>query len=150
MISYEKLWLLFREKNIPKKALKEDIHLSSATIAQIYDNQPISIRSIMAICKYLNCDIGDVVSLSTKKEDKENATLDYIWQLNSPNITESAVMLYIQKNNISQNVFVKRTGISANTLRRIINLQSIKISTYKKLFPFIKDEIIECVNLYGV
>ena len=41
-ISYKKLFNMLKERNISKTALKEAIDLSSATLAKLSKNEPIS------------------------------------------------------------------------------------------------------------
>ena len=62
-ISYKKLFEILDKKKITKTALKEALDLSSATLAKLAKNEPISMSTLVAICNYLNCQPGDVMEL---------------------------------------------------------------------------------------
>ena len=59
--SYNKLWKLLIDKNMLKKDLMADAHITSSTMAKMGKNMPISMEVIGRICKSLNCNIGDIV-----------------------------------------------------------------------------------------
>ncbi len=62
-ISYNKLFQILEERNISKTSLKEALDLSSATLAKLSKNEPISMSTLVSICSYLNCQPGDVMEL---------------------------------------------------------------------------------------
>lgn len=62
-ISYKKLFEILDKRKITKTALKEALDLSSATLAKLAKNEPISMSTLVAICNYLNCQPGDVMEL---------------------------------------------------------------------------------------
>lgn len=60
-ISYKKLWILLIEKELKKTDLKQLSQISSATLAKLGKNEPVSMNALQRICKALNCNIGDIV-----------------------------------------------------------------------------------------
>jgi putative transcriptional regulator len=71
-VSYNGLWKLLIDKNLQKKDLLEDLKISSSTIAKMGKGQEVSLSVIKKICEYLNCDIGDIVSLEEQVEDSDS------------------------------------------------------------------------------
>ena len=67
-ISYNKLWKLMIDKKMNKTQLKGATKISGATIAKLGKEEPISMESMLKICKVLECDIGDIVEIIN--EDK--------------------------------------------------------------------------------
>lgn len=67
--SYNKLWKLLIDKNMLKKDLMSDAHITSSTMAKMGKNMPISMEVLGRICKSLDCNIGDIVDFVN--EDKE-------------------------------------------------------------------------------
>lgn len=68
-ISYNKLWKLLIDKNMNKKALREQAGLSSGTIAKLGKNENITTDVLVKICKTLNCDISDIMEINSNEED---------------------------------------------------------------------------------
>lgn len=73
MISYKKLFLLMEEKEITKEKLKNEIGISSATMAKLAKNEEVSMSIIKSLCKYFDCQPGAI--LSYEKEKDENSIL---------------------------------------------------------------------------
>lgn len=67
-ISYNKLWKLMIDKKLNKTGLKNAAKVSATTIAKLGKDEPISMESILKICKVLECDIGDIVEIVDKNE----------------------------------------------------------------------------------
>ena len=67
-ISYNRLWKLMIDKKMNKTQLKDAAKVSGATIAKLGKEEPISMESMLKICKVLNCDIGDIVEIVEDKE----------------------------------------------------------------------------------
>lgn len=68
-ISYNGLWKLMIDKNMYKKDLTEKLGISSATIAKMGKGESVSIEVLQKICKYMDCDIGDIMSF--EKNDQK-------------------------------------------------------------------------------
>ena len=61
-ISYEKLLNIFKKKGITSYSItKKDKILGQATWKKIHENGHIDTRTIEALCKYLNCQPGDIM-----------------------------------------------------------------------------------------
>lgn len=67
-ISYNRLWKLMIDKKMNKTKLKDAAKVSGATIAKLGKEEPISMESMLKICKALECDIGDIVEIVKDKE----------------------------------------------------------------------------------
>lgn len=61
--SYNKLWKLLIDKNMLRKDLMADAHITSSTMAKMGKNQPVSMDVLGRICKSLECNIGDIVDV---------------------------------------------------------------------------------------
>lgn len=68
-ISYNKLFGILEQRNITKTELRENIKISTATLAKLSKNEPISMKVIVDICNFLNCQPGDIMEME-KEVDK--------------------------------------------------------------------------------
>lgn len=61
-ISYDKLLKLFDERNITSYTItKKEKLIGQSTWKKIHENGHIDTRTIEALCKYLNCQPGDIL-----------------------------------------------------------------------------------------
>lgn len=60
-ISYNKLWKLLIDKELKRKDLKEMTGLSSASMAKLSKNEPVTLEVLMRICEVLDCQIGEII-----------------------------------------------------------------------------------------
>lgn len=60
-ISYNKLWKLLIDKELKRKDLKDMTGLSSASMAKLSKNEPVTLEVLMRICEVLDCQVGDVI-----------------------------------------------------------------------------------------
>lgn len=67
MITYYKLWDLLTRKGISKKDFQSAIRCGSNTIQAMRDNEYVNLKTIDKICKYLNCQPGDVIEYQEKE-----------------------------------------------------------------------------------
>jgi len=70
-VSYKKLWKLLIDKDMNKMDLREAIGVSTATIARMSKDVPVSTDVMMKICKALDCDIGDIMTV-TRDESRSD------------------------------------------------------------------------------
>ena len=70
-VSYKKLWKLLIDKDMTKMDLREAIGVSTATIARMSKGVPVSTEVMMKICKTLDCDIGDIMTVIRDDEGRE-------------------------------------------------------------------------------
>ena len=72
VVSYKKLWKLLIDKDLMKKDLQSQAGVSWATITKMSKGEPVSTEVLMKICKYLQCDVGDVMEFIDEGDDEEN------------------------------------------------------------------------------
>ncbi len=60
-ISYKKLWKLLIDRDLKKNDLRK--LLSPATVNKLNHNKVVSLTVLMEICRFLRCDIGDIVEI---------------------------------------------------------------------------------------
>ena len=65
MLIYTKLWLLLEKRGMKRADLKEI--MSSATLAKLGKNEPVSSTVIAKICDFLNCQPNDIMENVTKE-----------------------------------------------------------------------------------
>ena len=69
MLTYTKLWILLDKKGMKRTDLKKI--MSSATLAKLGKNEPISSTVIEKICNFLNCQPGDIMENVTEEDIKK-------------------------------------------------------------------------------
>jgi len=62
-ISYNKLWKLLIDKNMTKTDLRMQAELNSATLAKMGKDLPVSMETMIKVCKVLKCNIDDVLEI---------------------------------------------------------------------------------------
>lgn len=68
-VSYEKLWKLLIDKEINKTNIREATGISPSTIAKMNRSEYVSLEVLDKICTYLQCDIGDIMEITTTKNN---------------------------------------------------------------------------------
>lgn len=68
-IKYYKLLDMMNKKGIAKGELQERAGFSSATMAKISANKPVSLTVISDICKALTCQPGDILEYVDEETD---------------------------------------------------------------------------------
>ena len=63
-ICYSKLWKLLNDKRMTGSELRKAVEMSPTTLTTLYTEEPVSVKMLLRICEYLNCDIGDIVEFS--------------------------------------------------------------------------------------
>lgn len=71
MISYKPLRKLLIDKEMSGGELKDILKISSATMAKLNADKIVSLSVIDKICKYLNCNIEDVMQYENKKKERK-------------------------------------------------------------------------------
>lgn len=64
MISYNKLWKLLIDRNMTKTDLRVKADIATSTLAKLSKDEIVSLNIIIKICKYLQCDISDIVEIA--------------------------------------------------------------------------------------
>ena len=67
--SYKKLWRLIIEHDMNKTQLREQVGISSATLAKLGKNEKVSLDALEKICKSLSCDISCLLYTSPSPRD---------------------------------------------------------------------------------
>lgn len=68
-ISYKKLWMMLIQKDITKPQLRRDLNLATGTMSKLNKNEDVALSVLLRICKYLNCDIGDICEAIPSEDD---------------------------------------------------------------------------------
>lgn len=61
-ISYKKLLSIFEEKGITSYTLRKENIVGQSAWKKIHENGNVDMRTIEALCKYLHCQPGDLLS----------------------------------------------------------------------------------------
>lgn len=73
-ISYSGLFQILNQRGISKTELRKNINISTATLAKLSKDEPVSMKVIEDICNFLNCQPGDIM---TMKQETDKSTLLY-------------------------------------------------------------------------
>ena len=63
VVNYDKLWKLLIDKKMNRTALKNIAGVSFNVLAKMGKGESVSMESILKICKALDCDISDVMTV---------------------------------------------------------------------------------------
>ena len=69
-IVYDKLVKLFNEKGVNSYTIKRDKIIGQASYKKIKEGGDIDTRTISKLCKYLNCQPGDILEYVPDQTDK--------------------------------------------------------------------------------
>ena len=70
--SYKKLWKLLIDRDMMKRELCEQAHISPTTLAKLGKGENVGMDILLRICTVLNCDISDIVeAVPDAREVKE-------------------------------------------------------------------------------
>ncbi len=61
-VSYNGLWKMLIDRGLQKKDLIEKLNISSTTIAKMGKGEKVSLDVLEKICKFFECNIGDIIS----------------------------------------------------------------------------------------
>lgn len=64
-VSYRKLIKMLEERKITSYTIKKDGVIGQATWKKIHEGGHIDTRTIGALCKYLNCQPGDILEFES-------------------------------------------------------------------------------------
>jgi len=67
-VSYKKLWKLIIDKDLTNVEVRKAAKISPATFTKLKKNETVSLDVLLKICKFLDCDIGDVMEVIKKNE----------------------------------------------------------------------------------
>lgn len=61
MISFDKLWITMKQKNISQYKLIHQYGISPSQITRLKRNESVSTNTIDTFCTILDCDISDIM-----------------------------------------------------------------------------------------
>ena len=64
MISFDKLWVTMKQKNISQYKLIHTYGISPSQITRLKRNESVSTNTIDTVCKILECDISDIMTFT--------------------------------------------------------------------------------------
>lgn len=67
VISYKGLYEQLEKKSMTRTDLVKAIGLSSATISKFAKCESLSMETLMSLCEFFDCNIGDLVSFEIKE-----------------------------------------------------------------------------------
>ncbi|MDR2655519.1 MAG: helix-turn-helix transcriptional regulator [Oscillospiraceae bacterium] len=62
-VSYKKLWKILIDKDMKKQDLQKSAGISWGVVTKLSKGETVSMDVLIKICKYLDCDIGDIMEL---------------------------------------------------------------------------------------
>lgn len=65
-VSYKKLWKILIDRDMKKKDLCIAAGISHASMAKLGKNENVTTDVLVKICTALNCDIGDIMEVTTE------------------------------------------------------------------------------------
>ena len=68
-VSYNGLWKILIDKKLQRKDLTEKLNISSTTIAKMGKGAKVSLDVLERICRYLDCDLGDIASFEIEENN---------------------------------------------------------------------------------
>lgn len=60
MISFEKLWVVMKQKNVSSYQLREICGIDSKTVRRLKANENTETKTLNRICAFLNCRLEDI------------------------------------------------------------------------------------------
>lgn len=70
-VSYNKLFKLLIDKGMKKAELRKATGISPNTLTKLSNNEYVSMEVLVKICCVLNCDVGEIMEVTS---DPENIT----------------------------------------------------------------------------
>lgn len=67
-VSYNKLLKILEQRNMTKTQLREELGISTSTLAKLSSNRPVTLDIIERICVYFNVGIEDVLEFDKTKQ----------------------------------------------------------------------------------
>lgn len=61
MIIFDPFWNTLKKKNISTYTLINKYKISSSTISRLRNNKPISTTTLDDLCRYLDCQVSDIL-----------------------------------------------------------------------------------------
>lgn len=62
-VRYDKLWRRMKDNKMKKSELAKAAQISSYTMTKLNKDLPVSMETMMNLCKVFHCDIGDLMEV---------------------------------------------------------------------------------------
>ncbi len=73
VVSYNKLWHLLIEKKLKKSDLRRQTNMSSSTLANLVNENNVSLSILLKICTVLECNFSDIIdAIPAEKSDNSD------------------------------------------------------------------------------
>ena len=59
-VSYKKLWIRLAENEISPVTFRKDLCIATGAMTKLRKNEEVALSVLLRICKYLDCNIGDI------------------------------------------------------------------------------------------
>ena len=69
-VSYKKLWKLLVDNEMTKTEFRLKIGISTNTLTKLSKSEVVGTEILMKICKYFNCDVGDIIEFINEDDVK--------------------------------------------------------------------------------
>ena len=66
-ICYDKLWCLVRKNRMTKSKLASAAKISPYMMSKLSHDEPVSMETMMNLCKVFHCDIGELMEVIEKE-----------------------------------------------------------------------------------
>ena len=70
VVSYKRLWKLLIDKDMKKKDLVKNAHISTYTVNKLNRGDNVNTDTLVKICSTLNCAIEDIMEVIPDPEEK--------------------------------------------------------------------------------
>lgn len=91
-INYDKLLKIFEDKRITSYTIKKEKIIGQSTWKKIHENGHIDTHTIEALCKYLNCQPGDIMEYTSDETETEQDT-EWNYKKNNPIYNDAGLFL---------------------------------------------------------
>jgi len=71
MISYDKLWITMKEKNISQYKLIKEYRFSTGQLDRLRKNENVNTYTLDQLCKILKCSLSDIAEFVDTEEKSE-------------------------------------------------------------------------------
>ena len=66
-VNYKKLFKLLIDREEKKTVFAQNAGINANTLAKLSKNEYVSMDVLVRICRYLNCQIGDIVEITSNE-----------------------------------------------------------------------------------
>ena len=70
-VSYDKLWVILKERNMMKTDLVRAAKISTNAMAKLGRNEDVRVGILVKICSYLDCKVDDIMDIVPDKNEKQ-------------------------------------------------------------------------------